>query len=159
MGLELSWFWFWVILSAILIVGEILTTGFFLLPFGIGAAAAAATTWFGLGPVGQWIVFLAVSVPSLLLLKRFADHMTRSRDPLRVASDRAVGKTGIVLEAVRPHGGGGRVKVGLEDWRAEPEDPVDIPEGSVIEVLRVEGTHLVVRSRPTPTTGQAEGGQ
>jgi hypothetical protein len=38
MGFELSWTWFWVILSALLVVGEIFTAGFFILPFGIGAA-------------------------------------------------------------------------------------------------------------------------
>ena len=90
----LTWFWFWVILSVILIVGEIFTVGFFLLPFGVGAAVAAIASWLGLGVVGQWIVFLVVSVPLLLLLKRFADRVTRHREPLNVASDRAVGQTG-----------------------------------------------------------------
>ena len=41
MGWELSWFWFWVILAVILFVGEIFTAGFFLLPFSLGAVAAA----------------------------------------------------------------------------------------------------------------------
>lgn len=156
MGFELSWFWFWVILAAFLIVGEIFTTGFFLLPFGVGAAATALAAWFGLGPVGQWIVFLAVSIPLLLLLKRFADRVTKTREPLQVASDRAVGKTGVVLETVLPHGAGGRVRVGLEEWRAEPDTQSEIPEGTVIEVLRVDGTHLVVRPE---SAGKAEGGQ
>ena len=156
---ELTWFWFWVILSAGLIIGEIFTMGFFLLPFGVGAAGAAVATWFGLGPVGQWIVFLVVSIPSLLLLKRFADRVTRSREPFRVASDRAIGKTGMVLEPIIPHGGGGRVRVGTEEWRADPEDPEEIPKGSVIEVIRVDGTRLIVRRQSTSPSGQAEGGQ
>jgi membrane protein implicated in regulation of membrane protease activity len=159
MGLELSWFWFWVILAVILIVGEIFTSGFFLLPFGVGAAVAAAAAWLGLGTAGQWVVFLVVSIPFLLLLKRFADRVTKDRDPLRVASDRAVGKTGIVLEVVQPHGGGGRVRVGLEEWRAQPEAPVKIAKGSVVEVIRVEGTHLIVRPEGTGTAEEAEGGR
>lgn len=161
MHLELSWFWFWVILAAFLTIGEIFTMGFFMLPFGLGAATAALGTWLGLGVVGQWVVFLIVSVPALLLIKRFADRMTRDREPLQVASDRAVGKTGLVLDAVHPHGGGGRVRVGLEEWRAqpEPENPVEIPEGTVITVIRVEGTHLIVRPGSGSRTGEAEGGQ
>jgi membrane protein implicated in regulation of membrane protease activity len=154
MGLELSWFWFWVILAVFLIVGEIFTMGFFLLPFGIGAAVTALATWFGLPPVGQWILFLLTSVPALLLIKRFAERVTRDREPLQVASDRAVGKTGIVLERVQPHGAGGRVRVGMEEWRAEPESTEAIPQGATVLVLRVEGTHLVVR--PAPATSQGD---
>lgn len=157
MGLDLSWFWFWVILAVFLIVGEIFTMGFFLLPFGIGAAVTALATWLGLPPVGQWILFLVTSVPALLLIKRFAERVTRDREPLRVASDRAVGKTGLVLETVKPHGGGGRVRVGMEEWRAEPESTDPIPKGVTVEVLRVEGTHLVVRPAPAaPATSQGD---
>jgi membrane protein implicated in regulation of membrane protease activity len=156
MHLELAWFWFWVILAVFLVVGEIFTMGFFLLPFGIGAAVTALATWFGLGPVGQWILFLATSVPALLLIKRFSERVTRDREPLRVASDRAVGKTGIVLERLQPHGAGGRVRVGMEEWRAEPESDETVPEGVTVEILRVEGTHLVVRplsAAPAPSQG------
>jgi membrane protein implicated in regulation of membrane protease activity len=158
MSLALSWFWFWIVLAVVLVVGEIFTLGFFLLPFGIGAAVAGLASWLGLGPVGQWLVFLAVSIPALLLIKRFADRVTRDREPLRVASDRAVGKTGLVLERIRPHGGGGRVRVGMEEWRAEPESGEDIAEGVTVLVLRVDGTHLVVRPVDTAPEG-AEGEQ
>lgn len=150
MHLELSWFWFWVILAVFLVVGEIFTMGFFLIPFGIGAAVTALATWFGLGPVGQWVLFLVTSITALLLIKRFAERVTRHREPLRVASDRAVGKTGIVLERLQPHGGGGRVRVGMEEWRAEPDSDEAVPKGVTVEVLRVEGTHLVVRPASVP---------
>jgi membrane protein implicated in regulation of membrane protease activity len=152
----LTWFWFWVILTVILLIGEIFTVGFFLLPFGVGAAVTAAAAWFGLGVVGQWIVFLVVSIPLLLLLKRFAERVTRHREMLNVASDRAVGQTGVVLESVKPYGGGGKVRVGSEEWRAEPEPPEEISKGSLVDVLRVDGTHLVVRPKaasPSPSEG------
>ena len=97
------WFWFWVVLAAILIVGEIFTAGFFLLPFGVGAVVSAAGTWFGLGPVGQWLLFLAISVPGLLLIRRFADRVTEGAEPLRVAGDRTLGRVGLVLQAIQPH--------------------------------------------------------
>ena len=100
MGFELSWFWFWVILAAFLIIGEIFTSGFFLLPFGVGAAVSVLAAWFGLGPIGQWIVFLAVSIPSLFLLKRFAKRVTQKGESIQVASDRAIGKTAPVAHVM-----------------------------------------------------------
>ena len=159
MGFALTWFWFWVILAAFLIVGEIFTMGFFLLPFGVGAAAAALSSWLGVNVVGQWIIFLLVSIPALLLIKRFAERATRHREPLQVASDRTLGKTGIVLEAIHPHGGMGRVRVGLEEWRAQPETPAEIPEGTVVDVVQVDGNHLIVRPQGASQDGEAEGGQ
>jgi membrane protein implicated in regulation of membrane protease activity len=152
------WFWFWVALTAILIVGEIFTAGFFLLPFGIGAAASAVGAYFGLGPIGQWLVFLVISVPLLLLIRRFADRVTEGAEPLGVAADRALGKTGLVVEAIQPHGITGRVRVRGEEWRAESDGETSIPEGAEVEVLRVDGTHLVVRTRGASSAGGGEGG-
>ncbi len=151
------WFWFWVALAAILIVGEIFTAGFFLLPFGVGAAASAAGAWLGLGPVGQWVLFLVISVPLLFLIRRFADRVTEGAELLRVAGDRAVGKIGVVLEAIDPHGTGS-VRVAREEWRAESEGAGHLPVGAEVEVLRVDGTHLIVRSHVAPPAGGPEGG-
>ena len=146
MAWELSWEWFWVILSAFLIVGEIFTAGFFILPFGIGAAAAAALAFMGGGLVWQWVVFLVVSVGLLLPLKRFADRIT-PESGIGVAADRVIGKVGLVLEEVQPHGVTGRVRIGSEEWRAASDSEETIAEGVTVEVQRIDGTHVVVRPR------------
>ena len=147
MSWELPWLWFWVILSAFLIVGEIFTAGFFILPFGIGAATAAGLAWFGVGLVWQWVTFIAVSVGLLLPLKRFADRLSEGASDIGVAADRVIGKIGTVLEEVKPHGITGRVKLGSEEWRAASDSEESIAEGTAVEVLRIDGTHLVVRPR------------
>jgi membrane protein implicated in regulation of membrane protease activity len=147
MAWELPWEWFWVILSAILIVGEIFTAGFFILPFGIGAAVAAALAFMGAGLVWQWAVFLIVSVAFLLPLKRFADRVTPDSG-VGVAANRVIGKMGIVVDAIQPHGvTGGRVKIGSEEWRATSEQDAAIPPGAAVEILRIDGTHVVVQPR------------
>ena len=147
MNWELPWVWFWVILSAFLIVGEIFTAGFFILPFGIGAAVAAALAWFDVGLVWQWATFIVISVALLLPLKRFADHLSEGAEDIGVASDRVIGKIGTVIEEVKPHGITGRVKLGSEEWRAASDSEEPIAEGTAVEVLRIDGTHLVVQPR------------
>ncbi len=147
MSWELPWVWFWIILSAFLIVSEIFTAGFFILPFGIGAAVAAALAWFDVGLVWQWATFIVVSVALLLPLKRFADRLSEGAEDIGVASDRVIGKIGTVLEEVKPHGITGRVKLGSEEWRAASDSEEPIAEGTAVEVLRIDGTHLVVRPR------------
>ncbi len=146
MAWELPWEWFWVILSAFLIVGEIFTAGFFILPFGIGAAVAAVVAFMGANLVWQWSVFLVVSVGLLLPLKRFADSVT-PESGVGVAADRVIGKVGLVLEEVQPHGVTGRVRIGSEEWRAASDSEETIPEGASVEIQRIDGTHVVVRLR------------
>lgn len=146
MGFELTWTWFWIILAAILVIGEIFTAGFFLLPFGVGAGVAALAAGVGGGPAVQWTAFVVVSVIALLMVKRFADRVTEGAGP-GVASDRVIGKVGLVLEEVHPHGFTGRVRIGTEEWRAESAGEEHIGTGTSVEVLRIEGTHLVVRPR------------
>jgi len=147
MALELPWQWFWVILSALLIVGEIFTAGFFVLPFGIGAAVAAALAFMGFGLAWQWATFLVISVALLLPLKRFADSVTPDSG-VGVAADRVIGKVGIVVDEIQPHGiTGGRVKIGSEEWRATSEGEEPIAMGAKVEILHIDGTHVVVRAR------------
>jgi len=51
----------WMILAALCIIGEIFTAGFFLLWFGIGAAAAGAAALLGLGAAWQWGLFVVLT--------------------------------------------------------------------------------------------------
>jgi membrane protein implicated in regulation of membrane protease activity len=52
----------WFVLGAVLIVAEILTTGFVLLWFGIGALAAAFVAFIGVDSLAlQFLVFALVS--------------------------------------------------------------------------------------------------
>lgn len=140
-----AWFWVWLGLAAVLIVGEIFTAGFFMLPFGLGAAVAAGLAFVGAPLIWQWVVFLAVSAVLLLSLRRFADRVTHE-PPEKVGVDRLIGKQGVVIEAVEPGDGSGRVRIEREEWRADASGGDTIPEGARVTVERISGTHLVVRA-------------
>jgi membrane protein implicated in regulation of membrane protease activity len=138
------WFWVWAGLAAILVVGEMLTAGFFLLPFGIAAALAAAVNYFGLALGWQWGVFLVTSIVLLLSLRRFSDRVTHE-PPERMGADRLIGKRGVVIEAVEPGDGAGRVRIEREEWRADTSGDEVLPVGTRVTIEKIEGTHLVVR--------------
>lgn len=136
------WRWVWTGLAVLLSVAEIFTAGFFLLPFGIGAAAAALLAWVGVGLVLQWLAFIAVSIVALVGLQRFV----RSQDlaeALDVGANRYLRKRAVVLERIDPVAGTGRVRVETEEWRATSEDAV-IEPGAQVVVTGVLGARLVV---------------
>lgn len=135
--------WLWMIAAAAFTIGEIFTAGFFLLWFGIGAAAAGVLTLLGFGTGLQLLVFVALSLILFAASRRFAEKWTETQ-PSGVGADRLVGKRGVVLADVDNVKGTGHVKVEREQWRADSITGEVIPEGTPVEVERVEGTHLVV---------------
>jgi membrane protein implicated in regulation of membrane protease activity len=141
------WFWIWLVAAVVLSVAEMFTAGFFMLPFGIGAAVAAVLAWTGVPLAWQWVAFLGISVALLFLLRRFADRMTHE-PPMQVAGDRLIGRTGVVIESIDSPAGTGRVRVDREEWRADAAAGGSIEEGARVTVKSVVGTHLVVDPLP-----------
>jgi membrane protein implicated in regulation of membrane protease activity len=141
------WRWLWLGLAAVLGIGEVLTAGFFLLPFVIGAGLAALVAWLGIAPLAQWLVFFGISLLSWALLHRYIKTQDSDGQP-RVGANRWEGATGLVLEEIDPVSGKGMVRVSGEEWRATVEDGQEnIPIGNAIEVIGVVGTRLVVVPR------------
>lgn len=138
-----AWFWMWVILAVALSAAEIFTAGFFLLPIGIGAGLAAVANYFGLSSTVQWMTFLGSAAVLFFLMRGFADRLTHE-PPQRMGADRLIGKRGRVIEALVPHSPLGTVRVEREEWKAETPDDTPVPEGREIEVLAIEGSHLIV---------------
>jgi membrane protein implicated in regulation of membrane protease activity len=137
-----EWVW-WMIAAGVLAVGEILTLGFFLGPVALAAVAAAVVALAGAGLAIQWIVFIAVSVASLLVLRPIARRHLRTPARLRTGAAALVGARAVVLERV--DGDGGQVKIGGEVWsaRAFDEDHAFEP-GTRVEVLKIDGATALV---------------
>lgn len=134
----------WLIIAAVFVIGEIFTAGFFLLWFGIGAAIAGVLALAGLGVAWQWGAFVLISAILFAVSRRFAERLTRKQPP-GIGADRFIGKTGVVLEEIDNIKNTGRVRVEKDEWRADSETGDVIAPGQVVEVTRVDGTHLVVR--------------
>lgn len=136
-----TWRWLWTILAVVMGIGEIFTAGFFLLPFAIGAGAAAILAWAGAAVVAQWLVFFGVSVFALAYLRRFITRQDEGEQP-RIGANRWIGLEGVVIADIDPISGSGMVKVESEEWRAIA--PHAVPSGQKIIVTDVRGARLVV---------------
>jgi membrane protein implicated in regulation of membrane protease activity len=137
-----DWVW-WMIAAGAFAVGEIFTLGFFLGPISVAAVAAAVTALVGAGLGIQWVVFIAVSLASLLMLRPIARRHLRTPGQLRTGTAALVGSRAVVLERV--DGRGGQVKIGGEVWSARAYDEDEVMEaGTRVDVLEIKGATALV---------------
>lgn len=150
-------FWVWLILAAFLIVTEIFTAGFFLLWFGIAAAATAVVTLLGGGAVLQWITFIGLSIILWAVTRPFARKMRKGEETDTVGANRYLGLKGIITEDVDNALAKGMVRVEREEWRAESAGGKGIPKGTWVEVTQVTGARLIVVPTEPPEGDSPEG--
>ena len=134
----------WAIVAAALAVGELLTPGmFFLGPVALAAVAAGIVSLVGAAAWLQLIVFIAVSMASLGVLRPIARAHIRMPALTRTGTAALVGSKAVVLQRVDANGG--RVRIGGEEWsaRAYLDDQVLEP-GTRVEVVKIEGATALV---------------
>jgi membrane protein implicated in regulation of membrane protease activity len=137
-----EWVW-WMIAAGVLAVGEIFTLSFFLGPIAVAAVAAAIVSLVGAGLGIQWIVFIAVSLASLAVLRPIARRHLRTPGQIRTGTAALVGSRAVVLDRV--DGDGGQVKIGGEVWSARSFDEDHVfEEGARVEVLQIKGATALV---------------
>jgi membrane protein implicated in regulation of membrane protease activity len=137
-----EWVW-WMIAAGVLAVGEIATLGFFLGPIAVAATLAAVVALAGAGLAAQWIVFIAASLGSVLVLRPIARRHLKTPPRIRTGTAALAGGRAIVLERVDANGG--QVKIGGEVWSARSYDEEDAFEpGMRVEVMKIEGATALV---------------
>jgi membrane protein implicated in regulation of membrane protease activity len=135
----------WLIAAAVFGIGEMLTTSFFLAPFALGAAVAAAVDALGAGTLASWIVFVVVSLLTLAIVRPIARAHTRMPPRIRTGTAALIGKHAIVLERIENMEGVGCVKIDGEVWTARAlDDDQVIERGTRVQVVDIKGATALV---------------
>lgn len=134
---------YWLIAVAVLIVIELLTLGLTTIWFAGGAFIAFIAGQFQAPLWLQLVLFFAVSVVLLVFTRPIAEkHLNASRTKTNI--DSLIGKHGKVLEEIDNLNQTGKVMLDGMEWMARSETPEEkIPSGTVIEVKKVKGAHIV----------------
>jgi inner membrane protein len=126
----------WFLAGVGFLLAELALPGFVLLFFALGAFAAALCAYVGLNLGGQFLVFLAVSLAGVGLLRRMFLRVFQGRthSPGGDAGpeDDSAGKTAVVTRAISP-AVPGEIKFRGSFWRAESTE--DIGEGENVVIL------------------------
>ncbi len=135
----------WVSLFIFALLAEIFTDALVSVWFCIGAVLALSVTFIPNMPWwGELIVFLGTSLLSFIIIRPIVNRKLQ-RIKSRTNIDTILGKKGIVLKKITSLEKG-EVKVDSIIWNAiKREDEEDILEGSVVEVLAVNGNKLLVK--------------
>ena len=102
----------------------------------------ALAAGFNLGAIIGPIIVLLVII--ILLGTLASKRLQPGRTPTN--ADRLVGKAGRVIQNIDNAAGTGQVSVAGQVWAARSEYDVVIPAGTQVEVLRIEGVKVFVKT-------------
>ena len=136
--------WLW--LGAMVVFGivEALTAGLVSIWFVAGSAAALIGALLGAGIGVQAALFVAVSALALAVTRPLLRKITAAK-AVPTNADRVLGGSGKVTETIDNENSTGAVYVDGKTWTARSADGSVIPEGAVVEILRMEGVKLFVK--------------
>ncbi len=140
--------WTWWIIGLVLLIFEIVLPGVFMLWFGI-AAMIVGTISLMVGEASWWswqiqiVAFAVLSLGSAIIGRKYWYNVHPDTDEpnLNARSDRMVGQTSVLIEAMKD--GSGRIKLGDTTWRVEGPD---LPAGSRVKVVDSQSSTLKVEA-------------
>ena len=134
---------FWIAVAVICAAAEALTVQLVSLWFVGGALAAIAARLLG-GPLWlQIVLFAAVSVVLLVLLRPII-RKQQKKHLVRANIDALQGKRAVVIERIDNLHACGRIKLDGNDWTARSCDDSVIEPDTVVVIRRIEGVKAFV---------------
>ena len=135
----------WLIIAGVCFIIEMITTGFLVFWFGIGALLTLIVSLiFPDNIILQTSVFVISSTLLMFLTKPFVDKFTKSDKKVVTNAFSIIGKKGIVTQDINEAHSVGQIKVLGEVWSAKTDDGSTIEKGTQIEVIRIDGVKAIV---------------
>jgi membrane protein implicated in regulation of membrane protease activity len=134
----------WLALAVLLGALELVSLDLFLIMLAGGALVGGVTALVG-GPIPLQVVMALISAVGLLgVIRPGVVRRLHSGPDLRTGADALIGKRATVLRELA-YGTPGRVKIGGEEWTAEPYDEDDrIEAGEMVDVVQIKGATAYV---------------
>ena len=135
-----------VVLGALLILAETMNPGAFMVIPGsvlviVGIVGFIVPDF--LFSIYAPITAIVLAVPFTVITIYMYRALARPVPPTTVVSDSLIGKKGKVMAPTGPNDLKGKVKIGLDIWSANSDEPIG--EGESVEVVSAEGVHVTVR--------------
>jgi membrane protein implicated in regulation of membrane protease activity len=136
----------WLLVALGFGVAELLagSGSFFLAPFAVGAAVAALADSIA-GETAAAVVFVFVSILTLMSVRPLVRRRLTSGPALRTGGAALVGRRAVVVERIANHEGVGRIRIDGEIWSARCFDDDEVIEpGTRVDVVEIRGATALV---------------
>ena len=134
----------WLIIAGFFFVLELITEGFLVFWFGVGAIGALGVCFIpGANTITQIGVFVILSTILVLSTRKLTDKIK----PKEVATNvyTILGKKAIVSQAIDNFKGSGQIKIDGDMWSAKSDNDEPIEAGIPVEILSIDGVKAVVK--------------
>ena len=138
---------FWLVAMIALFVVEAATVNLVTLWFAFGALAALITSLLGGELWLQLVIFIAVTVITLIPTRKLAKKYFSKSHHQATNSDLVIGKDCIVVEEIDNLISTGAVKCLGKEWTARSENGEKIAVGETVIAIAIEGVKLIVRQK------------
>ena len=150
---------FWIGGALLLVVVETVTADLTFLMIAGGALGGGLTGFFG-GPLwAQVVVFACISTLLLFAVRPWAKRRLAATTPqMKTNVDALIGRSATTITAV--DGGGGRVRLGGEEWSARlapvaPGGVTRLEAGARVSVTQIDGAVALVAPATAPAGSSA----
>ena len=127
----------WIALTIVFAVIEALTLQVVTIWFAVGSVGAIIANVVHASPLIQLIVFVALSILTLVIARPYLKKFTKTKTQPTNA-DVCIGKQAVVTEEINNTLATGQVKISGIVWTARSaDDGVIIPEGAVVTVKAI----------------------
>ena len=134
---------FWLILSGIFLIIEIISVGFLVFWFSIGALIAMIASFFIPNTVVQITIFVISSTILLFATKPLVKKILPG--DVKTNSYSIIGKIAKVTIDIEPVDGKGQIKIGSEAWSAKSVDDTFIAKDTEVEIMKIDGVKAIVK--------------
>lgn len=138
--------WFWLTLGGLLLAAEMLGTSGYLLWSGLAAIMVGIIEWFvAFSWTAQGSMFAVLTLVCVFFWYRWMRYRESQQQPnsLNQRGSQMIGLH-LTLDTAL-HDGIGHVRIGDSSWRVQAEH--DLPAGTQVEVIGVEGITLRIQPR------------
>lgn len=134
----------WLAIIIVMSIVEACTAQFVSIWFVIGAIVSLVVSIFLPSVTVQIIVFIAVTLLTLLLTRPFVKKLFNFKKE-DTNSGRYIGKVGIVIKTINNEIGEGQVNISGSIWTAKSADDSMINEGENVKVESIQGVKVIVK--------------
>lgn len=135
----------WLIIAGLFLILEMVTMGFLVFWFAVGALVAMLASLFIENLVAQSVIFLIVSTLLIFATKPLVNKLMPKESFVKTNAYSVEGKVGKVTIDIEPVEGKGQIKIGSEVWSAKSFDDTYIPKDSEVVVEKIEGVKAIVK--------------